>query len=211
MLGTQHVAAWLSGHVQAMHGAGMKPPFVLRAAVRGNGRGDMCAGSCKGYLKRGGVCVCVRRQIVVLGKSLGGAVSLHLAADNPSRFKAIVVENTFISIEEVAPKVLPLGCHSHDDRALHHRLLALWRPEGKKLAEATWCITCSNARFPLLPKLLPAVTVLKVCSCGNARMSDSAAFFWHRCCHSCGHFWGEASWATSSSGISGATTRQSSA
>ena len=43
-------------------------------------------------------------QIVVLGKSLGGAVALHLASSNPSSFKAIVVENTFLSIEDVAPK-----------------------------------------------------------------------------------------------------------
>ena len=32
-------------------------------------------------------------------------MSLHLAADNPDTFKAIVVENTFLSIEDVAPKV----------------------------------------------------------------------------------------------------------
>ena len=31
-------------------------------------------------------------QIVVLGKSLGGAVALHLASSNPDSFKAIVVE-----------------------------------------------------------------------------------------------------------------------
>ena len=46
-----------------------------------------------------------RMQIVVLGKSLGGAVALHLAASNPDTFKAIVIENTFLSIEDVAPKV----------------------------------------------------------------------------------------------------------
>lgn len=45
-------------------------------------------------------------QVVVMGKSLGGAVALHLAADNPSTFRAIVIENTFLSIEDVAPKVL---------------------------------------------------------------------------------------------------------
>ena len=44
-------------------------------------------------------------QIVVLGKSLGGAVALHLAASNPKTFKAVIVENTFLSIEDVAPKV----------------------------------------------------------------------------------------------------------
>ena len=51
----------------------------------------------------------MRMQIVVLGKSLGGAVALHLAASNPDTFKAIVIENTFLSIEDVAPKVSRLG------------------------------------------------------------------------------------------------------
>ncbi|BDA44881.1 Protein ABHD13 [Coccomyxa sp. Obi] len=46
-------------------------------------------------------------MVVVMGKSLGGAVALHLAADNPSAFRAIVIENTFLSIEDVAPKMLP--------------------------------------------------------------------------------------------------------
>ncbi len=47
----------------------------------------------------------LRAQVVVLGKSLGGAVALHLAAANPGRFRAVVVENTFTSIEDMAPKV----------------------------------------------------------------------------------------------------------
>ena len=49
-------------------------------------------------------------QVVVLGKSLGGAVALHLAASNPETFKAIVIENTFLSIEDVAPKVTYSPC-----------------------------------------------------------------------------------------------------
>jgi pimeloyl-ACP methyl ester carboxylesterase len=43
--------------------------------------------------------------VIVLGKSLGGAVALHVAAANPGRVAAVVVENTFLSIEDVAPKV----------------------------------------------------------------------------------------------------------
>ena len=46
-------------------------------------------------------------QVVVLGKSLGGAVALHVAATNPDRVAAVIVENTFLSIEDVAPKVSP--------------------------------------------------------------------------------------------------------
>ena len=58
-------------------------------------------------------------QIVVLGKSLGGAVALHLASSNPDSFKAIVVENTFLSIEDVAPKV------SHCNQQATHRCMLL--------------------------------------------------------------------------------------
>lgn len=43
-------------------------------------------------------------QVAVLGKSLGGAVALHVAAANPERVAAVIVENTFLSIEDVAPK-----------------------------------------------------------------------------------------------------------
>ncbi|KAK9832839.1 hypothetical protein WJX81_005824 [Elliptochloris bilobata] len=48
------------------------------------------------------------RRVAVLGKSLGGAVALHVAATNPDRVAVVMVENTFLSIEDVAPKVLPL-------------------------------------------------------------------------------------------------------
>ena len=40
-----------------------------------------------------------------MGKSLGGATAIHLASANPGRFRTIVVENTFTSIEDVAHKV----------------------------------------------------------------------------------------------------------
>ena len=44
----------------------------------------------------------------MLGKSLGGAVALHVAAANPERVAAVIVENTFLSIEDVAPKACAL-------------------------------------------------------------------------------------------------------
>ena len=53
-------------------------------------------------------------QIVVLGKSLGGAVGVYLAAKNADRIAAAVIENTFTSIEEVAPKVrMHSSCKSY--------------------------------------------------------------------------------------------------
>ena len=43
-------------------------------------------------------------QIALFGRSLGGAVAIYLAASNPQAVKAVMIENTFTSIEEVAPK-----------------------------------------------------------------------------------------------------------
>ena len=44
-------------------------------------------------------------QIALFGRSLGGAVAIHLAAQNPTAVQVVMIENTFTSIEEVAPKV----------------------------------------------------------------------------------------------------------
>ncbi len=43
-----------------------------------------------------------RKKLVVYGQSMGGAVAIHLAADNPDKFKYLVVENTFLSLPKVA-------------------------------------------------------------------------------------------------------------
>ena len=46
-------------------------------------------------------------RVGVFGRSLGGAVALSLAAARPEAVAAVVVENTFLSIEALAPKVMP--------------------------------------------------------------------------------------------------------
>jgi len=47
-------------------------------------------------------------KIVLFGESLGGAVSTYLAARHPEQVRALVLENTFTSIPEMIPAVLPL-------------------------------------------------------------------------------------------------------
>lgn len=37
-------------------------------------------------------------KIVLFGHSLGGAVALHLAADNADKVAAVIVENTFVRL-----------------------------------------------------------------------------------------------------------------
>lgn len=48
-------------------------------------------------------------NIVVYGQSLGGAVSLDLVAKNKGTgdIKALILENTFLSIAKMIPKALP--------------------------------------------------------------------------------------------------------
>jgi pimeloyl-ACP methyl ester carboxylesterase len=47
-----------------------------------------------------------KEKIVVFGRSLGGAVSIHLASENQDRVAAVVVENTFTSIPDMIDVVL---------------------------------------------------------------------------------------------------------
>ena len=44
----------------------------------------------------------------MFGRSLGGAVAFHMAADNPGKINSLIVENTFWSIEAVTGKVTPI-------------------------------------------------------------------------------------------------------
>lgn len=46
-------------------------------------------------------------RIVVYGKSLGGAVALHMASRHESQIRAAVVENSFLSVPEMVPRVFP--------------------------------------------------------------------------------------------------------
>lgn len=46
-------------------------------------------------------------RIVLYGKSLGGAVALHLAAAHQTQLRAAIVENTFTSVEHMVPRVFP--------------------------------------------------------------------------------------------------------
>lgn len=46
-------------------------------------------------------------KVVLFGRSLGGAVAIHLAAANQGKVAGLVVENTFLSVEDMAAQVLP--------------------------------------------------------------------------------------------------------
>ena len=60
-----------------------------------------------------------KTKVVLFGRSLGGAVAVHLASLNPHRVAATIVENTFLSIPHMAAtlfsflpmRLLPLCCY----------------------------------------------------------------------------------------------------
>ena len=68
------------------------------------------------------------RRVGVFGRSLGGAVAHALAASNPDTVAGTVVENTFLSIEALAPKLMPfLGPVIGPGRAFNGLLRNRWR------------------------------------------------------------------------------------
>lgn len=49
-----------------------------------------------------------RSKLIVYGQSIGGAVAIHLAHSNPTRIRHIILENTFLSIPHLIPRVAPV-------------------------------------------------------------------------------------------------------
>lgn len=47
-------------------------------------------------------------QLVLMGRSLGGAVAIYAATQYKGRVRGVIVENTFTNLEEAAPGVLPV-------------------------------------------------------------------------------------------------------
>lgn len=48
------------------------------------------------------------RKMIVYGQSIGGAVAIDMVARNPHVFTALIVENTFTSIPDLIPYLLPV-------------------------------------------------------------------------------------------------------
>lgn len=50
-----------------------------------------------------------KRKIVVFGQSIGGAVAIYLTAHNLDSIRALMLENTFRSLPELIPHVIPIA------------------------------------------------------------------------------------------------------
>ncbi|KAG2497973.1 hypothetical protein HYH03_004234 [Edaphochlamys debaryana] len=46
-------------------------------------------------------------RVVLFGRSLGGAVAVHLAAERQEKLKALIVENTFTGVQDMVGSVVP--------------------------------------------------------------------------------------------------------
>jgi fermentation-respiration switch protein FrsA (DUF1100 family) len=64
-----------------------------------------------------------KSKIFLIGRSLGGAVAIRLAAEFPQNIAGVIVENTFISIEEMVIVIVSkMGVHS----STAHRILRVF-------------------------------------------------------------------------------------
>jgi pimeloyl-ACP methyl ester carboxylesterase len=67
-------------------------------------------------------------KAVLFGRSLGGAVAIHLAARNAGKVAGLIVENTFLSVEDMAAQVLPpLGLVVGGGKPLNCLVTNKWR------------------------------------------------------------------------------------
>jgi fermentation-respiration switch protein FrsA (DUF1100 family) len=64
-----------------------------------------------------------KTPIVIFGQSIGGAVGIDLASKNPTKIRALILENTFLSLPRLIPHALPILsrvsflCHQKWDSA----------------------------------------------------------------------------------------------
>lgn len=50
-----------------------------------------------------------KTKVILYGQSIGGAVAIDLAATNPDRIAGVVLENTFLTLRQVAMESLPIA------------------------------------------------------------------------------------------------------
>ncbi|KXZ56506.1 hypothetical protein GPECTOR_1g453 [Gonium pectorale] len=66
-------------------------------------------------------------KVVLFGRSLGGAVAIHLAAEQQNLVKALVVENTFTGVQDMVARVVPpLGFLIGSGRACNFLVTNKW-------------------------------------------------------------------------------------
>ncbi|XP_077473885.1 protein ABHD13 [Stigmatopora argus] len=110
-----------------------------------------------------------KTKVILFGRSLGGAVVLRLASVNPHRVAAVMVENTFLSIPQMAATLfsfLPL------------RLLPLWcyRNQFLSYGRVAQCRMPSLFISGLSDQLIPPVMMKQLYEMSPARTKRLAIF-----------------------------------
>jgi abhydrolase domain-containing protein 13 len=85
-------------------------------------------------------------RIVLFGRSLGGAVALHLIAKQDGAMKAAIIENTFTSVGDMAARMLPfLGPMLRPNRPLHWMIKCQWQNADciQKIRKTPLLLLCS--------------------------------------------------------------------
>jgi len=77
-----------------------------------------------------------KTPVIIYGQSIGGAVSIDLASRNPTKIRALILENTFLSLPRLIPTAMP------------------WLAPVSFLCHQKWD---SASKIPLLPSTMPVL------------------------------------------------------
>ncbi|KAI6024327.1 Alpha/Beta hydrolase protein [Pisolithus marmoratus] len=129
------------GHIELAHIFYAMRCNVFMLSYRGYGRSE-------GIPSESGLCIDAQTAldyilshpilqstpVILYGHSLGGAVAIHLASQNPSKIRALILENTFTDLRRVIVHVFPILypfislCHEKWDSASKLPLIPLETP-----------------------------------------------------------------------------------
>eukprot|EP01026_Neomeris_dumetosa_P075309 TRINITY_DN79295_c0_g1_i2.p1 TRINITY_DN79295_c0_g1~~TRINITY_DN79295_c0_g1_i2.p1 ORF type:complete len:325 (-),score=35.53 TRINITY_DN79295_c0_g1_i2:263-1237(-) len=115
-----------------------------------------------------------KSRIMVMGKSLGGAVTLHLAVQNQDKVRAIMVENTFTSVMNMVPKVVPfLAPLIGDKKPLNFLVWDKWINEEKiQQFKPDFPILMFSSKYDELVPSKQMERLKQVCSSRNVHWVD---------------------------------------
>ncbi|XP_059820743.1 protein ABHD13 [Hemitrygon akajei] len=110
-----------------------------------------------------------KTKIILFGRSLGGAVAIHLASENPHRIFAIIIENTFLSIPHMASTLFSF---------FPMRYLPLWCYKNKFLSynKIAQCRMPSLLISGLSDQLIPPVMMKQLCELSASRTKRLVIF-----------------------------------
>ena len=87
-----------------------------------------------------------KKRVLILGRSLGGAVSVYIAQKHPEKVKGLILENTFTSIADMVDVVLPLVA------PLKHLVLRIgWKSLDRISTITTPILFVSGRRDEIVP------------------------------------------------------------